>query len=61
MTLDGLGSIVLLINGALIPVLLFGANSVSKRMSSILAFFWRKIFSSILIYSAVSVDRKSVV
>lgn len=35
MTLDGLESIVPLINGALIPVLLFGANSISKRMSSI--------------------------
>ena len=35
MTLDGLESIMPLINGALIPVLLFGANSVSKRMSSI--------------------------
>jgi hypothetical protein len=32
MTLD---SLALLINGALIPVLLFNANSVSKRMSSI--------------------------
>lgn len=35
MTLDGLDSIMPLINGALIPVLLFGANSISKRMSSI--------------------------
>lgn len=35
MTLDGLNEIAPLINGALIPVLLFGANSVSKRMSSI--------------------------
>lgn len=32
MTLD---SLALLINGALIPVLLFNANSVSKRMNSI--------------------------
>ena len=35
MTLDSWNSIMSLINGALIPVLLFGANSVSKRMSSI--------------------------
>ena len=35
MTLDSLNEITPLINGALIPVLIFGANSVSKRMSSI--------------------------
>jgi hypothetical protein len=35
MTLDSLGEIAPLINGALIPVLIFGANSVSKRISSI--------------------------
>lgn len=35
MTLDSWNSVMSLINGALIPVLLFGANSVSKRMSSI--------------------------
>ena len=35
MTLDSLDSIMPLINGALIPVMIFGANSISKRMSSI--------------------------
>lgn len=35
MTLDGLNLIMPLITGALIPVLLFSANSISKRMSSI--------------------------